>query len=56
MSIEGALLVAFTIFNGLQIVAYVPQIVCVARDRNGATAIAYSTWAIWLAGCAALPW
>lgn len=46
-------LAAFTIANALQIVSYVPQIVCVARDRNGATAIAYSTWLIWLAGSAA---
>ena len=46
-------LVSFTVANALQVVSYVPQIVCVARDRNGATAIAYSTWLIWLAGSAA---
>ena len=53
MSPENIILVAFTIFNALQIVSYIPQIICVARDRNGASAIAYSTWAIWFAGCAA---
>jgi hypothetical protein len=46
-------LAAFTVANVFQIVSYVPQIVCVARDRNGASAIAYSTWLIWLAGSAA---
>lgn len=46
-------LAAFTVANALQVVSYVPQIVSVARDRNGASAIAYSTWLIWLAGSAA---
>lgn len=46
-------LFAFTVSNALQIVSYIPQIVCVLRDRHGASAIAYSTWAIWLAGSAA---
>lgn len=46
-------LLAFTVSNALQIVSYVPQIMSVWRDRNGAAVIAYSTWAIWLAGSAA---
>lgn len=44
---------AFTAFNALQIVSYIPQIACVIHDRNGASAISYSSWAIWLAGSAA---
>ena len=53
MTSAEIVLAAFTVFNALQIVSYVPQIICVVRDRNGASAIAYSTWFIWLAGSAA---
>lgn len=53
MALEDATFAVFAFFNALQIVSYLPQIICVARDRNGATAISYSSWAIWLAGAAA---
>jgi hypothetical protein len=53
MTPSEIVLTAFTVFNALQIVSYIPQIVCVVRDRHGASAIAYSTWTIWLAGSAA---
>jgi hypothetical protein len=53
MASAEIILAAFTVFNALQIVSYIPQIVCVVRDRHGASAIAYSTWIIWLAGSAA---
>ena len=39
----------FTIFNLLRIVSYLPQIYRVARDRYGASTIAYSTWTLWAA-------
>ena len=37
----------FTAFSGLRIFSYLPQIRRVARDTNGASAISYSTWALW---------
>lgn len=39
----------FTLFNGVRVVSYLPQIVRIARDRNGAAAISYTTWASWTA-------
>lgn len=53
MTVEQAVFLLFSTMNALQIVSYIPQIVAVARDRNGATAIAYSSWLVWLGGGAA---
>jgi hypothetical protein len=39
----------FTAFNGLRIFSYLPQILRVARDSNGASAISYATWSLWTA-------
>jgi predicted MFS family arabinose efflux permease len=39
----------FTGFNALRLVSYVPQIWRVARDTNGASAISYWTWSLWIA-------
>jgi hypothetical protein len=41
-------LLLFTAFSGLRVFSYVPQIRKVARDTNGASAISYSTWAMWI--------
>jgi hypothetical protein len=38
---------AFSAFNVLRIVFYVPQIVAVARDQHGAQAISFSCWTVW---------
>jgi hypothetical protein len=47
MTLSETSLLAFTVFSGLRLVAYVPQICKVARDENGASAISYTTWALW---------
>lgn len=38
---------AFSAVNTIRVVFYVPQIVAVARSRDGARDIALSTWAMW---------
>jgi hypothetical protein len=38
---------AFSAFNVLRIVFYIPQIVAVARDQYGAQAISFSCWTVW---------
>jgi hypothetical protein len=38
---------AFAAFRGLRTISYVPQIVRIARDPNGASAISYPTWLLW---------
>ena len=37
----------FTGFSALRTVSYLPQILRIARDPNGASAISYSTWIMW---------
>jgi uncharacterized protein with PQ loop repeat len=38
----------FAITNGLRVVAYLPQIVRLARDQSGAAAVSCSTWILFL--------
>src|SRR5262245_62000951 len=44
MTLAEYSLTAFTVLNGARLVAYVPQIVCVYRDRAGATSVSMMTW------------
>jgi hypothetical protein len=39
-------LFAFTACNTLRVVAYVPQLLKIARDNGGASAISYTTWGL----------
>src|SRR5262245_1478474 len=47
MLVPEATWLAFAAFSGLRTISYVPQIVRIAKDRNGASAISYPTWLLW---------
>jgi hypothetical protein len=47
MELSQFTLVVFAAFNALRLISYVPQIVRIARDTNGASAISFSTWFLW---------
>ena len=49
MTIADITLAAFTFFNSLRFLAYVPQIAKAIKDQSGAEAISFGTWALFLA-------
>jgi hypothetical protein len=49
MTIPEFTLALFTFFNSLRFLAYVPQIAKALKDRSGAEAISFGTWALFLA-------
>ena len=46
--LPAAVFGAFTVMNTLRILAYVPQMLKAAQDANGASAISYATWTLFL--------
>jgi hypothetical protein len=44
MTLADYSVTAFTVLNGARIVAYFPQIICVCRDRTGASSVSPMTW------------
>lgn len=47
MQISDLTLAGFLFFGSIRILSYLPQIIRVARDHNGASAISYTTWSTW---------
>lgn len=37
---------AFALSNGARVLAYLPQILCIAQDENGANAVSRLTWGL----------
>jgi uncharacterized protein with PQ loop repeat len=48
MALEDLTMALFTACNVIRVVAYVPQIYRAATDKNGASAISYTTWTLFL--------
>jgi hypothetical protein len=48
MTLEEITLALFAACNSLRIVAYVPQVLKAATDRNGAPSISLTTWSLFL--------
>ena len=46
--IEPLIVAAFSFFNAMRVVSYMPQMLRIARDTNGATAVSYLTWTLWV--------
>ncbi len=49
MTVADATLAVFTLFNSVRFLAYLPQIAKAIKDRSGAEAISFGTWALFLA-------
>ena len=48
MYLPDITLALFSLFNILRLGSYLPQIARVAADTEGARAISYSTWRLWI--------
>jgi hypothetical protein len=48
MPLADITLTLFAACNVVRLIAYIPQIIKVATDRNGASSISFTTWALFL--------
>ena len=48
MCLHEITLLLFSLFNVLRLGSYLPQIARVASDTEGAKAISYPTWCVWI--------
>jgi uncharacterized protein with PQ loop repeat len=48
MPLDEITLVLFAVCNSVRVIAYVPQIIKAATDKNGATSISSMTWFLFL--------
>jgi hypothetical protein len=48
MGLEEITLALFAACNSIRVVAYVPQILKAATDKNGASSISFMTWGLFL--------
>ncbi len=48
LSLDAITLTVFTATNGIRLLAYIPQIRKAAKDENGASAVSYMTWSLFL--------
>ena len=48
MTIADITLAAFTLCNSVRVIAYVPQITKAATDADGAQAVSFTTWVLFL--------
>ncbi len=49
MTLAEYSMTAFALLNGARVLAYMPQIICVYRDPNGAVAVSLLTWIMFTA-------
>ncbi|TMJ01447.1 MAG: hypothetical protein E6G97_16330 [Alphaproteobacteria bacterium] len=49
MTLADYSMTAFALLNGGRVLAYMPQILCVYRCRNGAPAVSLTTWLMFTA-------
>ena len=48
MPVEEITLLLFAACNSVRVIAYVPQILKAATDKNGASSISFMTWSLFL--------